>query len=75
MKRIKKQHIGKIVLKGSTKIVLSDNMTHKELTFIENMISSDFIETVVLGTEITEETIIEEVIETKEPIKTKRKRK
>jgi hypothetical protein len=44
MLRIKKIHIGKNIIKGSTSIILSENLTQKELLFIKNMVCSDFIE-------------------------------
>ncbi len=44
--RIRKQHINKYVHKGSHTFKLDENLTQKQLLFIKNMISSDFIESI-----------------------------
>jgi hypothetical protein len=44
MLRLKKEHIGQIVTKGNDKIILSEDMSQRQLLYINNMISTVFIE-------------------------------
>jgi hypothetical protein len=71
MYRIKKEYIGKNIIKGSNNILLRDDMTDKEILYVKNIISPHFVE------EVIEEVIqvkIEEGKITEEPIKRKRKK-
>jgi hypothetical protein len=44
MLKIKKEHIGKRILKGSEVIVLSEDLSQLKLAYIRKFISDDFIE-------------------------------
>lgn len=70
MLRIKKIHIGKNIIKGSTSFILNESLTQKEMLYIKNMISSDFIEEYDELAESRKE--VEEYV--KEPSKTKTKK-
>jgi hypothetical protein len=44
--KLKKECIGKIILKGSTKMTLSEDMSQTELLYIEKFIDKNFIEVI-----------------------------
>jgi len=64
MERIKKQHLGKVIVKGNQRIELTEDLSQKQILFIKNIISKDFVEVVP-----------EVVVETEEKPKAKRKQK
>tara|TARA_R110000803_G_scaffold150192_1_gene215601 strand:+ start:3682 stop:3888 length:207 start_codon:yes stop_codon:yes gene_type:complete len=64
MERIKIEHLGKVIVKGNQRIELTEDLNQKQILFIKNIISKDFVEVVP-----------EVVVETEEKPKTKRKQK
>ena len=64
MERIKIEHLGKVIVKGNQRIELTEDLSQKQILFIKNIISKDFVEVVP-----------EVVVETEEKPKTKRKQK
>lgn len=60
MLRIKEQYKGKTILKGRDVIVLSDKLTQKELLWVNNMVSKEFIEVIDSKPLITEDNVLEE---------------
>jgi hypothetical protein len=47
MLRIKKEHIGKRLVKGNEFIELTNNLTDKQILYVKNMISADYVEEVI----------------------------
>ena len=46
MLRLKKEHIGKVITKGNDRITLTEEMSQKQLLYVKNMISAEFVEDV-----------------------------
>jgi len=42
--RVKKKHLGKRITNGNEEIILTKELTQKELLYIKNMIGSDYVE-------------------------------
>lgn len=44
--KLKKECVGKILIKGSTRIILREDMTQTELLYIEKFINKNFVEVI-----------------------------
>lgn len=54
MLRIKKEHLGKVILRGQSKFILSEDLTQQEILYVKNMISSEFVEEVKVEDKVKE---------------------
>jgi predicted metal-binding transcription factor (methanogenesis marker protein 9) len=42
--RIKKEHLGKRIVKGNETFILNENLSDNEILYVKNMLSSEFVE-------------------------------
>jgi hypothetical protein len=74
MIRIKKEYIGRVIIKGSNKYELTEDMTQKQILFIKNMVSPHFIEDDIIDVGDEYRNVEVDKVIKDEPIKKSRKK-